>query len=285
MLRATCVPPLCALAGLIDSTKDQEVNLDCHQPMRIWVFLAINALLVVVAFAALSRAVLKYRSVWRATSHEADRLRGKLIDYAETGFYQAANARVAMPDSKTVRVVFLGDSITQRWNLSDSLLPYEAINRGVEWQTTSEMLVRLRPDVIDLKPAGVVILGGSNDFAPERGPVTLQTTQNNIRSMVELAGQHGIAVIIGTVPPICRERMPADGSTDLTIQLRERFNDWLRQYCRSQGCQLADFDMAMRERPVCDYLLDSVHPNDAGYAVMVRVTRNALGRALPSGIH
>ena len=253
--------------------------------MRIYAFLALNALLVLIAIAALCGAVLKYRSVWRATSREAERLRGKLIDYPQTGFYEAANARLAAPDSKTVRVVFLGDSITQLWNLSDSLLPYEAINRGIEWQTTSEMLVRLRPDVVDLKPAAVVILGGSNDFAAAHRPLKLQTTQNNIRSMVELAAQHGIAVVLGTVPPICQERMPADGSTALTLQLRDTFNDWLRQYCSSKACQLADFDMAMRERPVCDYLLDSVHPNDAGYAVMVRVTRNALGRALPSGIH
>ena len=252
--------------------------------MRIYTFLAINALLVLIAFAALSRAVLKYRSVWRATSREAERLRGKLIDYPQTGFYEAANATLATPDSKTVRVVFLGDSITRQWNLSDSLLPYEAINRGIDWQTTSEMLVRLRPDVVDLKPAAVVILGGSNDFAAEHGPLVLQTTQNNIRSMVELAAQHGIAVVIGTVPPICKERMPADGSTDLTLQLRDTFNDWLRQYCNSQACQLADFDLAMRERPSCEYMVDSVHPNTAGYAVMAQITRNAVGRALPSGI-
>src|ERR1017187_5220608 len=98
--------------------------------MRIYTFLAINALLVLIAFAALSRAVLKYRSVWRATSREAERLRGKLIDYPKTGFYEAPNATLATQDSKTVREVFLGHGLTRRWNLSDSLLPYEAINRG-----------------------------------------------------------------------------------------------------------------------------------------------------------
>lgn len=248
--------------------------------MRLYAFLGINALLVVLAVGALSFAILKYRAGWRAAALEADRLRGKLVDYAETGFYKAANAALGPPSSKTARVIFIGDSITQRWNLSKSQLSYEAINRGIGSQTTAEMLVRFRPDAIDLKPAAIVILGGINDFYPGFGPLRLSTTQNNIRSMVELARLHGIAVVIGTVPPLCPERTATNEPLDTTEGSRQQFNDWLRTYCDGQLCHFADFDTALSNHGACDCLSDAVHPNERGYAIMTEVVREALQRAL-----
>ena len=248
--------------------------------MRIYAFLAINGLLLLLAFSVLSFAVLRYRSGARATLGEVDRLRGKLVDYPETRFYQAANDALNAPDPKTVRVVFLGDSIVKRWDLAESTLPYEAINRGIGWQTTSEMLVRIRPDAIDLSPGGLVIVGGGNDFSPVCGPLSLRTTQNNIRSMVELARNHGIAVVIGTVLPICTKRMPADASVQVTLELREKLNDWLRSYCNGQLCTIADFDAAMKDRPACEYLVDASHPNNSGYCLMNKVVAAAIQQAL-----
>jgi lysophospholipase L1-like esterase len=248
--------------------------------MRIYAFLAINALVILLVIAVLSFTVLKYRNVWHAASRDASRLRGKLVDFPETRFYEAANAGLPPPGSNPIRVVFLGDSITQRWDLSESGLPYEAINRGIGWQTTSEMLVRLRPDVIELRPRAVVILGGANDFAPQCGPLRLGTTQNNIRSMAELAHQHGIAVVIGTVPPICAERISNTASLPVTLQLRKDFNQWLRNYCDGQTCRVADFEAVMSDRPACDYLIDGGHPNRLGYEVMTKVAREALQQSL-----
>ena len=248
--------------------------------MRIYTFLAVNGLLLLLAFGFLSFAVLRYRSGARATSAEVDRLRGKLLDYPETRFYQAANNALNAPDPGTVRVVFLGDSIIKRWDLAESKLPYEAINRGIGWQTTSEMLVRIRPDAIDLSPRALVIVGGANDFSPICGSLSLRTTQTNIRSMVELACHHGIAVVIGTVLPICTKRMPADASVQVTLELREALNGWLRSYCNGQLCTIADFDAAMKDRPACEYLVDASHPNDSGYHLMNKVVGAALQQAL-----
>lgn len=249
--------------------------------MRTHGFLGVTALLLLILLAALAKAALNYRSAWRATAREADRLREKLADYPETRYYESANAALPPAASNKVRVVFLGDSITQRWPIAKTMAPYEAVNRGIGKQTTAEMLVRLRPDVIDLKPVAVVMLGGSNDFNPEWGPLSLRTTENNVISMIDLARLHGVAVVVGTIPPMCSERMPPGTSLQRTLELRDQFNQWLRRYCSSDHCQVADFALAMRE-DACKRLVDAVHPNEAGYAVMEKVTQDALEHAIPA---
>ena len=247
--------------------------------MRTHAVLGVAVLVLLVLVAALMKKALNYRTAWRATAGEADRLRRKLVDYSETRSYQAANAALPTSTNK-LRVVFLGDSITQRWPVEKAMKQYEAVNRGIGKQTTAEMLVRLRPDVIDLKPAAVVILGGSNDFNPEWGPLSLRATKDNISSMIELARLHNVAVVVGTIPPMCNERMPPGTPFQKTFELRDQFNQWLRSYCVPDRCQVADFALAMGE-DACKRMVDAIHPNELGYAVMEKVTRDTLEHAIP----
>lgn len=245
---------------------------------RCQVYLAISAFLILIALAALFRAAWNYRSAWKRTAEEGARLRGKLADYPETRFYQEANANLPTPTPKRPRVIFLGDSIVEHWPL-EATPSYELINRGIGKQTTAEMLVRLRPDVIDLNAVAVVILGGANDFNPEWGVLSLQAAEDNVASMVELATLHHSAVVVGTLPPVCARRLDPALPAQRMLGLHESFNLWLREYCRPGRCRLADFDLAMRDQS-CEYLTDAVHPNKRGYAVMYKTTLDALQRAL-----
>jgi len=230
---------------------------------------------VALVSAAIVR-MLRYRAAWHASDREIERLRGKLIDWAELHFYKDAN--VALVPSVRPRIVFIGDSITQRWDLPKYFPQFEVINRGIGWQTTSEMLVRFRQDVIDLNPAAVVILGGSNDFATFSGPVLLASTQNNIQSMIELALEHVIVAFVGTIPPIATERLRDQEFEQSGFDSVTRYNDWLRGYCSGNQCHVIDFDHSFREagNPLSSLLPDGSHPNELGYSLMADAVNSAL---------
>jgi lysophospholipase L1-like esterase len=109
-------------------------------------------------------------------------------DWAQLLYYRDADRSLPLPSPGKPRVVFLGDSITQSWNLADVELPgVEVLNRGISGQTTPQMLVRFRQDVVDLQPAAVHILAGTNDLAGNTGPTSLEAIENNLSSMVEIA--------------------------------------------------------------------------------------------------
>jgi lysophospholipase L1-like esterase len=246
--------------------------------MRIFIYIIIVCVLVVAAVGSTIALMLRYRAAWHAATRESERLRNKEIDWPELKFYKDTNA--GLPTVGPNRVVFIGDSITQRWNLTKLFPELEAINRGIGWQTTSEMLVRLRQDVIDLHPVAVIILGGSNDFQVASGPMPLASTQNNIRSMVELARQHGITVLVGTIPPVCFENAKFS-RREFTVESVDRYNEWLRTFCTGEECTLVDYDAALRNsgQPICAYMPDGIHPREAGYGVMAQAARKALNRS------
>jgi lysophospholipase L1-like esterase len=197
-----------------------------------------------------------------------------MVDWPELRFYSAANAALPRPGPR--RVVFLGDSITQRWDLARFFPEFEVINRGIGWQTTSEMLVRMRPDVVALKPAAVVVLGGFNDFHVDRGGSALVTVQNNVESMIELAHAHRIGVLVGTIP-LVRPDLPASTS-EAAAELVARYNDWLRTFCSGKNCVIVDFERALRAAgtPLSEYLSDCIHPKEKGYEIMAQAVRVAL---------
>ena len=201
-------------------------------------------------------------------------------DWAQSCRYDADNKRL-LTEKKPVRVVFMGDSITQGWIDQDpSLFTNGVIDRGISGQTTPQMLVRFRHDVIALKPKAVHIMAGTNDIAGNTGPTTLDAVEGNISSMAELARAHGIKVIIGSVPPADHfswspNRQPAP----LIAELNRR----LRAYAKANGFGYADYYSALANaNGGIDKVNaeDGVHPTGPGYSIMSAIAQREIARIL-----
>src|SRR5450631_2743225 len=129
-------------------------------------------------------------------------LADQLQDWNQLGRYHRANQELMRQSADPKRVVFLGDSITDFWKLAESFPGKPFVNRGIGGQTTPQMLVRMYPDVIDLKPAAMIVLAGTNDIARNTGPMTAELIEENIMAMTELAQHHGIKVILCSIMPV-----------------------------------------------------------------------------------
>lgn len=204
-------------------------------------------------------------------------------DWAWIGRYAAANAEVPAPDPAVPRIVFMGDSITQGWpdKLPAFFAAGDRIGRGISGQTTPQMLVRFRHDVIALRPTIVHIMAGTNDIAGNTGPMSAADTQAMIRSMVELARANGITVILGSIPPA--DQYPWRPGLDTGASIRD-LNVWLKAYAAENGITYADYWSAMRQEGGLGMReglsRDHVHPTEAGYAVMAEVAEPAIAAAL-----
>ncbi|KLD77900.1 capsular biosynthesis protein [Xanthomonas hyacinthi] len=214
---------------------------------------------------------------------ELAELRQRLLDWAKLGRYRADNAALAPPAAGEQRVVFYGDSITDAWGRMRGTTffpgkPY--VNRGISGQTTAQMLVRFRQDVIDLKPAAVVILAGTNDLAGNTGLATQRMIEDNLRSMAELAQANHIKLVLASVLPV------SDYPWRPGLQPAEKIralNAWIEQYAQSHGAVYLDYYSKLRNRQGgMDKALsyDGVHPTVAGYALMAPLAQRALERAL-----
>lgn len=203
-------------------------------------------------------------------------------DWAGLRRYQAANAALPAPASPNHRVVFMGDSITEGWSGSRAS-PFgnpEHINRGISGQTTPQMLLRFRQDVIALRPRAVVILAGTNDIAGNTGPATVGQIADNIASMVELARVHGIRVVLCAVLPA--SRYPWAPALRPAAQILA-LNRWIAGYAEREGLLHVDFHTPLADTEQGlgpEHAGDGVHPNDAGYAVMLRLLVPVLARAV-----
>ena len=201
-------------------------------------------------------------------------------DWAFMARYRDANATLA-PATKHPRVVFLGDSITQGWfDLDPGFFVSDRVGRGISGQTTPQMLVRFRQDVIALKPAVVQIMAGTNDIAGNTGPISEAETEDNFRTMVELAHAHGIRVILASIPPA--DHFPWRPGLE-TGQKIVRLNAWLKSYAAATGSIYADYWSALKGDGLGtrDGLSsDGVHPTLAGYTVMTPVAEKAISAAL-----
>jgi lysophospholipase L1-like esterase len=199
------------------------------------------------------------------------------VDWPNLAAYRAANATTGLPSKGEMRVVFMGDSITEFW--TKSYWNQSHINRGISGQTTPQMLLRFRPDVIALKPRVVVILAGTNDVAGNTGPATNEMIVDNIASMAELARAHHIKVVLASVLPAAgfywnADARPAPQIADL--------NQKIKAYARAQKMTYLDYYSAMvDERPGLkkEYSEDGVHPNEAGYKVMIALVDKAIAKA------
>ena len=208
-----------------------------------------------------------------------DRLRN---DWANLQRYRAANAELPPPAQGENRVVFYGNSITDGWAKSFPVMfpgkPY--VGRGISGQTTPQMLVRFRQDVIALRPKVVVILAGTNDIAGNTGPSSLEMIEDNFASMTEIAKANGIRVVLSSVLPVYDYPWkPGLQPAPKIIAL----NDWMKRYAASAGAVYLDYHSAMkdaRDGLPPELATDGVHPTEAGYRIMARLVEQAIAEAL-----
>lgn len=206
-----------------------------------------------------------------------------LTDFANLKEFQAANEALNPPLPGQDRVVFMGDSITAGWKfdgLDGSFQGKPYLNRGISGQTTPQMLLRFRQDVIDLKPAVVVILAGTNDIAGNTGPMTLEQTEDNLKSMADLATANGIRVVLSSVlPAFDYPWRPGLTPAPKIIEI----NKWMSAYAAGKGYVYVDYWSAMKDdRGGLPETLskDGVHPESAGYAVMTPLVETGIQKAL-----
>ncbi|MEW5836033.1 MAG: SGNH/GDSL hydrolase family protein [Pseudomonadota bacterium] len=206
-----------------------------------------------------------------------------LADWPQLERYRADSARLPAPKPGERRVVFYGDSITDAWGRAPGTTFFSGkpfVNRGISGQTTAQMVVRFRQDVIDLHPAAVVILAGTNDIAGNTGLATLPMIQDNFRSMVELAEAHGIRVVLASVLPTID--YPWHPGLAPAGRIRA-LNAWLKSYAAAHGAVYLDYyDALVNAEGGMDRKLaaDGVHPTPAGYAVMAPLALKAIADAL-----
>jgi lysophospholipase L1-like esterase len=209
----------------------------------------------------------------------AQALADQLQDWNQLGRYHADNLKL-QPEAG--RVVFFGDSITDGWKLAQYFPGKSYVNRGIGGQTTAQMLVRLFPDVIELKPAVLVILAGTNDVARNNGPQTMKQITDNFEAMTELAQLHGVKVVLSSVLPVSdytqrqqtARRPPAD-----VLKL----NEWLKEYAAKKGAGYLDYFSATVDAKglLKDGISgDGLHPNPKGYEIMAPLAEAAIQKAL-----
>lgn len=205
-----------------------------------------------------------------------------LTDWASLSRYRAANDSVPPPAPGENRVVYIGDSITESWApFFPTLFPGKPyIARGISAQTTPQILVRFRQDVVQLRPKVVVILAGTNDIAGNTGPSSLEMIQDNLTSMAEIARANDIRVVLASVLPAYdypwkRGLAPAPKIVAL--------NSWIRSYAADHGAVYLDYHSAMADARGglrAELTDDGVHPNAAGYAVMAALAEAAIARVI-----
>lgn len=206
----------------------------------------------------------------------------KAQDWANIKKYGEANAKVQAPSNNEHRVVYMGDSITDFWIGNDSTFfagkPY--FNRGISGQTTGQMLLRFREDVINLKPSVVVILGGINDIAQNNGPSKLEDIFGNIVSMAELARANHIKVVLSSLlPAVTLAWRPA---IDPAPQVKA-LNEMLKNYARQNHMIYLDYFTAMADQKggmLPGLSKDGIHPNLQGYKIMEPLAEQAINDAL-----
>lgn len=205
-------------------------------------------------------------------------------DFGELGRYREANAARKPPAPGENRVVFFGDSITDIWKLDEFFPGKPYINRGIGGQTTQQMLVRFRQDVIDLHPKVVVILAGTNDIAGNTGPMAVEDIEANYASMAELARVNGIRVIFSSVLPVHNYTQRAQDFFSLRPPQRIlALNGWLEDYCAASGHLYLDYYAHMVDHTGLlkrDLAEDGLHPNAVGYKIMAPLAEAAIEKAL-----
>ena len=210
-------------------------------------------------------------------------------DFGQLARYRDANAALQPATPAENRIVFFGDSITDFWKLEEYFPGKPYINRGISGQTTPQMLVRMRADVIDLHPKAVIILAGTNDIAGNTGPETIEEIEENYESMAELARAHNIKVLYSSVLPVHEYTEQAAGRfAGRPPEKILALNRWLKNYCESsvggeKNCFYVDYFHAMVDdrgylrKALAD---DGLHPNATGYKIMAPLAESAIEKVM-----
>ena len=211
-------------------------------------------------------------------------------DWSNLARYREANATLPARADNSARVVFMGDSITDLWQQPryGGFFPGKPyIDRGISGQTTPQMLLRLRPDVIDLEPKAVVILAGTNDIAGNTGPMTNEEIQGNLASMSELSHAHHIRVVLASVTPVSDYHVASPAAVPQTTSRPmariHALNEWMKTYAAAHDDVYLDYFSAMTDRSGllrAELSEDDLHPNARGYAIMAPLAEAAIARAL-----
>jgi len=205
---------------------------------------------------------------------------GSLMDWANLKKFQKSNQELIITTDPN-RVVFMGNSITENWGVfhKNFFLDNLFVNRGISGQTTPQMLIRFKPDVVNLKPKSVVIMAGINDIAGNTGPITIRNTADNIISMAEIALANNISVYIcSTLPAIDFPWSPGLEPGPKVVRL----NSILKNYCAKKGITYVDYYSVMSNSngglkvPEFTSEDDLVHPNLSGYKVMEKIILSSL---------
>lgn len=213
----------------------------------------------------------------------------RLRDWQNLGRYRDQNRTLAVPGAGEQRVVFMGDSITDAWPQPRYGTLFENksyVGRGISGQTTPQMLIRFRPDVVALKPKVVVILAGTNDIAGNTGPMTDEEIAANLASMAEIAKANGIKVVFSSILPVSAYHTAPNGipQTQQRPMARIRaLNDWMKKYAAAEKHTYLDYFPAMTDAQgllKTELSGDDLHPNAAGYAVMGPLVEAAIKEAL-----
>ena len=231
-------------------------------------------------------------------------LADQLQDWNQLGRYHQANEQLKQQPVPSGRVVFMGDSITDFWNLPESFPGKPYVNRGIGGQVTAQMLVRMYPDVLNLKPAAMVLLAGTNDVARNNGPVTLAMIEEDIMAMTELAQLHGIKVLLSSVTPISdypylsqqngppAPAVPGGRGAPPRQKMTEgrppsdilKLNAWMKEYAAKVNATYVDYFSAMvddRGWLKDGISADGLHPNAEGYKIMTAILAAALQKVAP----
>ncbi len=203
--------------------------------------------------------------------------RSRLQDWAELCHYRSANEAAV---DRVPAAVFIGDSITSRWQLGKpAFLPAGVINRGISGQTSPQILLRFYPDAVALKPRIVHVMAGYNDIAGNTGPNRPGDFKNNIRAIADIAKANRIALVIGSLTPSKLRRRGIHGNPAPRIV---ELNRWLQEFARERGLVYANYHAVLVDGEggmQLRYSRDDLHPNAAGYAAMWPVAEAALVRA------
>jgi lysophospholipase L1-like esterase len=213
----------------------------------------------------------------------------RMRDWANLARYREANAALAAPAPGDARVVFMGDSITDAWIQPRFGTFFEGkpyVDRGISGQTTPQMLLRFRRDVVALAPKVVVILAGVNDIAGNTGPMTDDDIEGYLASMAEMASAHGIKVVLSSILPVSEYHVAAGGVPQTTTRPMARvraLNAWIKTHATQKGYTYLDYVPAMADEKGllrAELSEDDLHPNAKGYAIMGPLAEAAIKTAL-----
>src|SRR2546425_10552639 len=254
--------------------------------------IASTTIILVISFCAVAQSA---SSDCAETKAQFTRAQTKLNDWPALGRYHDANVKIITPPKNEARVVFMGDSITDSWQNPryGGFFPGKPyVDRGISGQTTPQMVLRFRPDVIALRPDVVVILAGTNDLAGNTGTMTLEAIEDNLISMSELAKANSIRVVLASILPVSDYEKDKDGKPIIRTAQRppekiRALNEWMKTYTAKNKLIYLDYYSSMIDEKgfLKDELSeDGLHPNAKGYTVMAPLAEQAIAKALKKNV-